>query len=176
MWSVGATIPGNRPAIRSNAITNRGMSGQRRIAILDDDGNELPAGRRDVQLGAQDRHLSRLGRWARLPRAILSLLNSKVLLEFPTLRLIISHGGGSVPYQVGRWRAARGTPEPEGPDGVLPLRLAFDVRLRPNGRGGLDRLLGHGAPRQVDQASVAIVTLALPRSAFPRVPESSGRQ
>ncbi len=40
-------------------------------------------------------------------RAILSLLNSQVLLDFPTLRLVISHGGGSVPYQVGRWRAAR---------------------------------------------------------------------
>jgi 4-oxalmesaconate hydratase len=40
-------------------------------------------------------------------RAILSLLNSRVLLDFPALRLIISHGGGSVPYQVGRWRAAR---------------------------------------------------------------------
>ena len=40
-------------------------------------------------------------------RAILSILNSSVLLDFPSLRLVISHGGGSVPYQVGRWRAAR---------------------------------------------------------------------
>jgi 4-oxalmesaconate hydratase len=39
--------------------------------------------------------------------AVLSLLNSTVLLDFPTLRLVVSHGGGSVPYQVGRWRAAR---------------------------------------------------------------------
>ena len=40
-------------------------------------------------------------------RAILSLLNSSVFLDFPALRLVVSHGGGSVPYQVGRWRAAR---------------------------------------------------------------------
>jgi Predicted metal-dependent hydrolase of the TIM-barrel fold len=39
--------------------------------------------------------------------AILSLLNSRVFHDFPTLKIIISHGGGSVPYQVGRWRAER---------------------------------------------------------------------
>ncbi len=39
--------------------------------------------------------------------AILSVLNSRVFLDFPDLRLIISHGGGSVPYQIGRWRAGR---------------------------------------------------------------------
>src|SRR5262249_61279056 len=37
--------------------------------------------------------------------AILSLLDSKVFQDFPKLKLIISHGGGSVPYQVGRWRS-----------------------------------------------------------------------
>jgi 4-oxalmesaconate hydratase len=25
--------------------------------------------------------------------------------EFPNLKIIVSHGGGSVPYQVGRWRS-----------------------------------------------------------------------
>jgi predicted TIM-barrel fold metal-dependent hydrolase len=39
--------------------------------------------------------------------AVLSLVNSAVFQEFPTLKVIISHGGGSVPYQIGRWRAAR---------------------------------------------------------------------
>jgi OH-DDVA meta-cleavage compound hydrolase len=39
--------------------------------------------------------------------AILSVLNSRVFLDFPGLQLIISHGGGSVPYQIGRWRAGR---------------------------------------------------------------------
>jgi len=35
----------------------------------------------------------------------MSLVSSEVFSRFPTLKLIISHGGGSVPYQVGRWRA-----------------------------------------------------------------------
>lgn len=39
--------------------------------------------------------------------AILSLLNSDVFERFPDLKIIVSHGGGSVPYQIGRWRAAR---------------------------------------------------------------------
>jgi predicted TIM-barrel fold metal-dependent hydrolase len=37
--------------------------------------------------------------------AVLSLTESAVFDEFPTLKLVVSHGGGSVPYQVGRWRA-----------------------------------------------------------------------
>lgn len=37
--------------------------------------------------------------------AISSVLASDVFKDFPTLRLMISHGGGSIPYQVGRWRA-----------------------------------------------------------------------
>jgi 4-oxalmesaconate hydratase len=39
--------------------------------------------------------------------AITSISRSKVFEDFPTLKLMISHGGGSVPYQVGRWRAQR---------------------------------------------------------------------
>lgn len=39
--------------------------------------------------------------------AILSLLNSDVFERYPKLKVVVSHGGGSVPYQVGRWRAAR---------------------------------------------------------------------
>ncbi|HEV8413243.1 MAG TPA: amidohydrolase family protein [Bryobacteraceae bacterium] len=37
--------------------------------------------------------------------AILSIVNSRVLLDFPKLKIIVSHGGGSVPYQIGRWQA-----------------------------------------------------------------------
>ncbi len=37
--------------------------------------------------------------------AILSLLRSTVFTDFPSLRVMISHGGGSVPYQLGRWQA-----------------------------------------------------------------------
>jgi 4-oxalmesaconate hydratase len=37
--------------------------------------------------------------------AITSIVASSVFKDFPKLRLMISHGGGSIPYQVGRWRA-----------------------------------------------------------------------
>jgi 4-oxalmesaconate hydratase len=59
--------------------------------------------------------------------AILSLLNSTALLDFPTLKLVISHGGGSVPYQVGRWRAAR--LQPRIKIGQV-LKESFDDSLR----------------------------------------------
>lgn len=37
--------------------------------------------------------------------AILAMLRSTVFADFPSLRVMISHGGGSVPYQIGRWQA-----------------------------------------------------------------------
>lgn len=37
--------------------------------------------------------------------AITSVAASDVFNDFPKLKLMISHGGGSIPYQVGRWRA-----------------------------------------------------------------------
>ena len=37
--------------------------------------------------------------------AIISLLNSKVFERFPTLKLIVPHGGGAIPYHMGRFRA-----------------------------------------------------------------------
>lgn len=37
--------------------------------------------------------------------AITSIARSDVFDRFPKLRLIIAHGGGSVPYQIGRWRS-----------------------------------------------------------------------
>jgi predicted TIM-barrel fold metal-dependent hydrolase len=39
--------------------------------------------------------------------AILSLVDSDVFTDFPDLKIVVSHGGGSVPYQIGRWRAQR---------------------------------------------------------------------
>jgi 4-oxalmesaconate hydratase len=39
--------------------------------------------------------------------AITSLARSDVFRRFPSLKLMISHGGGSIPYQVGRWRSNR---------------------------------------------------------------------
>jgi 4-oxalmesaconate hydratase len=37
--------------------------------------------------------------------AFLQLLESRVLKDFPRLKIIISHGGGNVPYQAARYRA-----------------------------------------------------------------------
>ncbi|MEU8252104.1 amidohydrolase family protein [Nonomuraea sp. NPDC048916] len=35
--------------------------------------------------------------------AVWSLLSSRVLQDFPDLKIIVSHGGGAIPYQVGRF-------------------------------------------------------------------------
>jgi 4-oxalmesaconate hydratase len=61
---------------------------------------------------------------------ILSLLDSDVFDRFPTLRLVFAHGGGSVPYQIGRWRALewRHDPASSGFDEKL-RRLYFDTVL-----------------------------------------------
>jgi 4-oxalmesaconate hydratase len=37
--------------------------------------------------------------------AIISLLSSDVFKRFPTLKLIVPHGGGAIPYHMGRFRA-----------------------------------------------------------------------
>lgn len=37
--------------------------------------------------------------------AVTSLVHSEVFDRFPELKIMISHGGGSIPYQIGRWRA-----------------------------------------------------------------------
>ncbi len=61
--------------------------------------------------------------------AIISLLSSKVFDDFPKLKLIISHGGGPVPYQVGRWRSQlRGPNDTENFDERLK-KLYFDTAL-----------------------------------------------
>lgn len=61
--------------------------------------------------------------------AILSLVHSRVFEDFPKLKLIICHGGGSVPYQVGRWRSQlRGPNDTENFDERL-RKLYFDTAL-----------------------------------------------
>ena len=37
--------------------------------------------------------------------AVVSLLNSNVFTDLPTLKIVVSHGGGAVPYQWARWEA-----------------------------------------------------------------------
>jgi predicted TIM-barrel fold metal-dependent hydrolase len=39
--------------------------------------------------------------------AVVSIINSRVFQDFPTLKLIVPHGGGAIPYQIGRFMATR---------------------------------------------------------------------
>jgi 4-oxalmesaconate hydratase len=62
-----------------------------------------------------------------------SILGSRVLKDFPTLKLIVAHGGGYLPYQIGRQRAPRfnamrRNPELESFDQSL-RRLYYDTVL-----------------------------------------------
>lgn len=68
--------------------------------------------------------------------AILSVLRSRVFDDFPGLYLIVSHGGGSVPYQVGRWQAERLLPALGG----HPDAERFETALR---RFWFDTVLHH---------------------------------
>jgi len=38
--------------------------------------------------------------------SVISLLQSQVFQDFPTLKLIVPHGGGAIPYQIGRFASA----------------------------------------------------------------------
>jgi 4-oxalmesaconate hydratase len=60
--------------------------------------------------------------------AITSIARSDVFKRFPTLKLMVSHGGGSIPYQIGRWRSHR---QMEIKAGRIPKDSeTFDVTLR----------------------------------------------
>lgn len=66
--------------------------------------------------------------------AILSLIRGRVLDRYPDLQIVIAHGGGSVPYQIGRWQAEALHPglggDPEGERFEVALRrLWFDTVL-----------------------------------------------
>jgi len=37
--------------------------------------------------------------------SVVNLVNSRVFDDFPTLKFVIPHGGGAVPYQIGRWES-----------------------------------------------------------------------
>ena len=39
--------------------------------------------------------------------AVVGLLNSNVFTDFPDLKILVSHGGGAIPYQLGRFEAQR---------------------------------------------------------------------
>jgi len=61
--------------------------------------------------------------------AVISLLNSKVFQDFPNLKIVISHGGGAVPYQIGRWMAGRYQKPGAEPFEESIRRLYFDTCL-----------------------------------------------
>jgi 4-oxalmesaconate hydratase len=60
--------------------------------------------------------------------AIVSLLGSRVFQDFPKLKLIISHGGGAIPYQIGRFLAGRSRTDTTRFDVAL-RQLYFDTSL-----------------------------------------------
>lgn len=46
--------------------------------------------------------------------AVISLLESKVFDKYPNLKIVVAHGGGAIPYQMGRfraWAARRNSPK-----------------------------------------------------------------
>ena len=58
--------------------------------------------------------------------AIMSLLESNVFKDFPNLKVVISHTGGAIPFQMGRFRAWRHRTNGEDFD-VSLKRLYFDT-------------------------------------------------
>jgi predicted TIM-barrel fold metal-dependent hydrolase len=61
--------------------------------------------------------------------AILSLASSRVFEDFPNLKIIMSHGGGSIPYQIGRWRARMRGPNGEETFDQHVRKLYYDTCL-----------------------------------------------
>lgn len=63
--------------------------------------------------------------------AIMSLLESRVFEDFPTLKLVVAHGGGAIPYQMGRFMSLRhrGLAASSAPFEEDLKRLYFDTCL-----------------------------------------------
>ena len=63
-------------------------------------------------------------------RCIISMISSRVFDKFPDLKIIVSHGGGAIPYQVGRYRAFFGRHfENEGGFDAQLKKFFFDTVL-----------------------------------------------
>ncbi|MFT5138944.1 MAG: 4-oxalmesaconate hydratase [Rhodothermales bacterium] len=70
--------------------------------------------------------------------AITSIVRGGVFKRFPELKLMVSHGGGAIPYQMGRWQS---NTQMQIAAGFLPQdHEAFDVTLR---RFWFDTLVHH---------------------------------
>jgi OH-DDVA meta-cleavage compound hydrolase len=61
--------------------------------------------------------------------AIFGLINSDVFKDFPKLKIVVSHGGGAMPYQLGRFQAGS-MKRPEGDQFIDGMhKLYFDTVL-----------------------------------------------
>jgi len=62
--------------------------------------------------------------------AVMALARSRVFKDFPNLKIVVSHGGGAIPYQVGRFQAPSLRPGRAAEPFVQTLkRLWFDTVL-----------------------------------------------
>ena len=59
--------------------------------------------------------------------AIVSLLDSKVFDEFPKLKIVVSHGGGAIPFQMGRFRSWHARRKRPGRFDDLVKKLYYDT-------------------------------------------------
>lgn len=76
-------------------------------------------------------------------RTIASLIFSGTVAKFPNIRFIFSHGGGTVPFLLGRFeRLATEKKDPWLKDGAAPLLRTFHYEIaQANHPGALDALL-----------------------------------
>jgi OH-DDVA meta-cleavage compound hydrolase len=61
--------------------------------------------------------------------AVFGLVNSTVFEDFPTLKIVVSHGGGAIPYQIGRFEAGSLRRDPERRFSHRLKKLYFDTTL-----------------------------------------------
>lgn len=61
--------------------------------------------------------------------SVFGLLNSTVFDDFPNLKIMCSHGGGAIPYQIGRFEAASLKLSPENRFSKRLRNLYFDTTL-----------------------------------------------
>src|SRR3546814_10931269 len=81
--------------------------------------------------------------------AFMQLLRSDLFERFPTLRLIIPHGGGAVPYHWGRYRGIAIDMKRREPAALLSGNLFFDTCVyHPPGLAPLSGVRGRGSGRE----------------------------
>jgi len=61
--------------------------------------------------------------------AVIQLLESRVLEDFPTLKLVVPHGGGAVPYQLARYMGIWANQRHEPPFEEAIKKLYFDTAI-----------------------------------------------